>query len=183
MVERGGLGAQAAVIWSQAPNVECRITLPDDAAPSTMVRGSHLVLGGYPRSPRRWDAAPQAGDQRRRPNVTGASLAPVIALQPCQKKQLALATQPAIPEPAALYWLTVLAMVFDQAQPGDVTREPIVLVELGDAADLTLGEGGQGSKDKMVDNVIAALIGPWVGLLGTLGLLACVVVAAHRSRP
>jgi hypothetical protein len=41
-----------------------------------------------------------------------------------------------------------LSGVFVQSQSGDVTSEPVVLVALGDAAELTLGEGGSGSEDK-----------------------------------
>lgn len=41
-----------------------------------------------------------------------------------------------------------LSGVFIQSQSSDVTSEPVVLVALGDAAELTLGEGGSGSEDK-----------------------------------
>jgi hypothetical protein len=38
--------------------------------------------------------------------------------------------------------------VLDQSQPAEVAGEPVMLVELGDAAVLTLGEDGTGSEDK-----------------------------------
>lgn len=41
-----------------------------------------------------------------------------------------------------------MSSVLDQSQPSDVTSEPVVLVTLGDAADLTLGSGGGGGEDK-----------------------------------
>jgi hypothetical protein len=43
--------------------------------------------------------------------VTGAGLAPVIPLQPYQRNRFLLATEPVIPEPAALYHATVLAFL------------------------------------------------------------------------
>lgn len=43
--------------------------------------------------------------------MTGAGLAPVIPLQPYQRNRLAAAIEPAIPEPAALYYLAVLAFL------------------------------------------------------------------------
>ena len=37
---------------------------------------------------------------------------------------------------------------FDQPQQNDSAGEPVGLVSLGDAAELTLGQGGRGGEDK-----------------------------------
>ena len=41
-----------------------------------------------------------------------------------------------------------MSILLDPAQPNEVTEELILLVELGDATELTLGEGGTGIEDK-----------------------------------
>lgn len=41
-----------------------------------------------------------------------------------------------------------MGILLNQSEPDEVASEPVLLVELGDATELTLGSGGGGGEDK-----------------------------------